>query len=1620
MWWRLLWWVISYALSDYFRERLPAQTASGIGDFNVPTATEGRVVPIIIGGSPKCRSMNCIWYGDFAAIERTVETGVIFKEDEVIGFTYHLALCYAIAKTEVAGITAVWIGDDRVWDMVTDNGGVPASDFVDINADDIFGGVDDGGGFVGRIRLFRGTETQGVSAFMNSRVDNLPAYRGTTYIMVTDQTETQGANIGEAPNLRYISVEVQAFDTVANGGLGDVLNLGNNHHFIGRDANPVSVAYDLFTNPRWGRNFAVGDINVTNFQTNAETIWNEGIGFTMLIDESTTTGEIQDALEQHMDAYIGPNPITGKIEIKLARNDYTLASEYQADASNIVKVTKWNKGDWSQTYNRVRIRYSDRDKEWNETHAVAIASGNRIIQGKTVTKEVRYQGVHDATVANLIAARDLRNLAQPSASGTIQIDRTAYQLRPGDVFSFTDEAVGETELAVRITRAGVGNVIKNTMEFDVTADTMDTETTNVAAPPPTDFVPPIQTVIPFAIADQAATEAPFILMRQDPLPNLVPRIATLARRTPGGAPTEYEVRRRVRNPPAAFTGAYVSTDFVSAGFMSVGALRTTLPGWGSGNGGFSIQVDIISSESLDGLIGNYDPQGSGNMAGVAVISPGTVDEEWVACTSIVDDLTGIRLEGVYRACMDTPMKAHTIGERIWFIWTGGLGMGEETYNNEDGVQMKFLPRNNQAEVDENDAIALAEVIIGGTITPSVGSGRSTKPLLPYNIIGNGDAFPTEVDFERLLTQGASIGLPGGEFLLSHRTFNTQNIIDSVTGLYIDGGGPEPAEIVALNLEVEYWLHNLDADPTANRNGAIATASGLVQTTASDYTDILKSALVAGGAEGFSFNARLEIEMTHSPSGQVGNQKSREPFLIDFEAQGIFSVLPDAPMVSLHFDGADATTVIRDDSKYRRFIEPIGDAQLDTAESVFGGSSLLLDGSDGIAMPPVREWDIRGSFTLEFRIRFTSETSFPMIFEQWDGALERGIQVYYHSGSNLWRYNYSTTGTNLTAVNFHSGSTWSPTLGVWYNVALVRDGVNKVNRCFIDGVKLGGDQAQASVYYRAGCDFHIGGGGDGTNFHDGHLDEIRLTPAALYNANYTIETIRFPDARALYPLLAHMEGTDTDTTYPSDDLNQFTLTATGTSEIDTAQSQFGSASFRFDGVNSATLGTCDGCYLAETVAADPLYGTLSRAFDFKRGPFTMECFFRLNALPSTNAGNGFALIGKYNRPTSAGFDWLWYLNATNTQMVFTRSPTGAIASTQSDTAALGLTLATGVWYHAAVVRVGNDLHQYFNGNRISQIVDFFSSSPDIWNDDAPNQSGSKNNPVSIGRLYGTSSVGRERAFNGWIDEVNVEKRAKYNGSTYTAPAAALPDPVDGLTAADDTLFLQVNGEGPSDAYATDNELRSDDLAGRWLLFGGNAQIDLPGPAGTWGSSCLLFDGTGDFVQISRSKDAQVLADGDFTIEGRIQVDSIAGTGGNNLISQWLATGNLRGFHFTIEDSNELAFHWSTTGTDDKKVFCAFTPTVDTWYHIAVVRSGTNVYLFIDGVLQTNDGASDAITTDVIFNPARQITIGHANDTAGNHYHDGHIQGIRIKREALWTTTFTPPSDLYSAPALPRVA
>ena len=103
----------------------------------------------------------------------------------------------------------------------------------------------------------------------------------------------------------------------------------------------------------------------------------------------------------------------------------------------------------------------------------------------------------------------------------------------------------------------------------------------------------------------------------------------------------------------------------------------------------------------------------------------------------------------------------------------------------------------------------------------------------------------------------------------------------------------------------------------------------------------------------------------------------------------------------------------------------------------------------------------------------------------------------------------------------------------------------------------------------------------------------------------------------------------------------------------------------------------------------------------------------------------------------------------------------------------------------------------------------------------------------------------------------------------------------------------------------------------------------------------------------------------------------------------------------------------------EVMCGWTPSTNTWYHIAFVRDGTasfaNWKIFIDGVLQTNSyttGSPDVSFPD--FASALYIGQNGNNDA----YINGYLDEFRISKGiARWTSNFTPPSAPYDVDTTP---
>lgn len=114
--WLVLFLFIGFTvLGDLLRPKpkFGAPAASSLGDFQFPTAQEGRAIPYMVG---KCKidGPNVVWYGDLVsmAIKKKVKTGVFSSTKITTGYRYFLGAQMALCHGEVDRLDEIRF-DDR-------------------------------------------------------------------------------------------------------------------------------------------------------------------------------------------------------------------------------------------------------------------------------------------------------------------------------------------------------------------------------------------------------------------------------------------------------------------------------------------------------------------------------------------------------------------------------------------------------------------------------------------------------------------------------------------------------------------------------------------------------------------------------------------------------------------------------------------------------------------------------------------------------------------------------------------------------------------------------------------------------------------------------------------------------------------------------------------------------------------------------------------------------------------------------------------------------------------------------------------------------------------------------------------------------------------------------------------------------------------------------------------------------------------------------------------------------------------------------------------------------------------------------------------------------------------
>ncbi len=199
---------------------------------------------------------------------------------------------------------------------------------------------------------------------------------------------------------------------------------------------------------------------------------------------------------------------------------------------------------------------------------------------------------------------------------------------------------------------------------------------------------------------------------------------------------------------------------------------------------------------------------------------------------------------------------------------------------------------------------------------------------------------------------------------------------------------------------------------------------------------------------------------------------------------------------LPFDGSNGATATSDLSDNNHSVTFAGNAQISTAQSKVGGSSIYFDGSgDYISTPSSSAFAFgTADFTIEFWVRRTGTGSYPYVFD-FRAGVNAAVAYLYLRHSDSYKPQLSFSGSGLIT------STAGLALNTWYHLAVVRS--SGTTTLYMDGSSVG--SASDSASYVA-APFYMGDYSGGGYGFTGYMDNLRITKGiARYTSSFTPST-----------------------------------------------------------------------------------------------------------------------------------------------------------------------------------------------------------------------------------------------------------------------------------------------------------------------------------------------------------------------------------------------------------------------------------------------------------------------------------------------------------------------------------
>ncbi len=602
------------------------------------------------------------------------------------------------------------------------------------------------------------------------------------------------------------------------------------------------------------------------------------------------------------------------------------------------------------------------------------------------------------------------------------------------------------------------------------------------------------------------------------------------------------------------------------------------------------------------------------------------------------------------------------------------------------------------------------------------------------------------------------------------------------------------------------------------------------------------------------------------------------------------------------------------------------------------------------------------------------------------------QIYLNSSGLLYASLGKAGGAGGAYSDTYIGVTVTPiTINNWYHVAIIRNG--NYASAYLNGAMFGSIYLGTSFYpdsfQSSGSPLYIGSvlGDDfstPTDFFYGYLSNVRITKyAAAYNSSVTIPTTPLTAIAGTSLLL---NATSSATYLTDSSTNNFTVTNVNgvTYSASNPIGSGGSLSFNISASQYLSV---------PAVASGPL--------DLATGApnWTIESWIYVN---STSVQQTVLCQGGVTYISNSAY--IYFIPAGGVSYWIVGNGGGG-GSQQA-----GGTIVANTWNHIAMVRAGNTLITYLNGVVQSFVQMSFTMS------NAGSSTLTIGSDVSAGSTY---------YFNGYITNLRIVKGyAVYNSSFVppNRPFATLQSP-------------NTNGDPSSQISTSQTGFLLNTANNSSYLSNGSMYI-IPGAQSTTAVGYLpslipaitstslspfpgsvRFNGTTQSISAPSNAVFGYATGTDFTIEMWIYVSAI-----NNAANMFLLDSrpaSTQGLYTTLFISTVGNVVYYTNSAN--RITSTSPISVNTWYHVALVRLSGTTTLYLNG---TPTGSTYADTNTYVAS-AQQIGASFNAGAALTTFYNGYISNLRIvKGVGVYPSTFTvsdgiflstQPSNQFSSPS-----